>query len=155
MRTILIAIDNSAESENAFSFAAANVIRKESDKVVLLHVRSDPLRDTLFVGYPVALPPSVYEQIRVAGEQSEKEIAARFKKLLEKEGVKSYEIESIIGDASVEIETAAKKIKPDMVVVGSRGLGAVGRTFLGSVSDYLVHHLSVPVLVVKHNTSSN
>ena len=38
----------------------------------------------------------------------------------------------------------------NMVVVGSRGLGAVRRTLLGSVSDYLVHHCHCPVLVVKH-----
>ncbi|XP_076447697.1 universal stress protein Slr1101-like [Babylonia areolata] len=38
----------------------------------------------------------------------------------------------------------------DMVVVGSRGLGLVRRTLLGSVSDFLVHHCHCPVLVVRH-----
>ncbi|KAL8614790.1 hypothetical protein ACOMHN_062833 [Nucella lapillus] len=38
----------------------------------------------------------------------------------------------------------------DMVIVGSRGQGVIRRTFLGSVSDYLVHHCRCPVLVVKH-----
>lgn len=37
-----------------------------------------------------------------------------------------------------------------LVVVGSRGQGAVRRTLLGSVSDYLVHHCHCPVLIVKH-----
>eukprot|EP00300_Choanocystis_sp_HF-7_P038979 c56659_g1_i1.p1 GENE.c56659_g1_i1~~c56659_g1_i1.p1 ORF type:complete len:159 (+),score=3.22 c56659_g1_i1:32-508(+) len=152
MRTILIAIDNHAEAENAFEYAANNVIRKDSDKVVLLHVRTDPLRETLFVGQAVVLSPDVYENIRQAGEQNEKEIGAHYKTLVEKHGIKTYEIQSVLGDASYEIETAAKKINPDLVVVGSRGLGTVGRTFLGSTSDYLVHHLSVPVLVVKLNT---
>lgn len=35
-----------------------------------------------------------------------------------------------------------------LVVLGSRGLGAVRRTFLGSVSDYVVHHCHVPICVV-------
>jgi len=44
----------------------------------------------------------------------------------------------------------AKKNKATMVVVGTRGAGALGRAFHGSVSDYLVHHCHCPVIVVKH-----
>jgi nucleotide-binding universal stress UspA family protein len=36
----------------------------------------------------------------------------------------------------------------NIVVLGSRGQGAVRRTFLGSVSDYIVHHSHAPVCVV-------
>ncbi|KAG5457940.1 MAG: hypothetical protein BJ554DRAFT_1935, partial [Olpidium bornovanus] len=30
--------------------------------------------------------------------------------------------------------------------MGSRGMGAIKRTLLGSVSDYCVHHLPIPVV---------
>ena len=45
---------------------------------------------------------------------------------------------------------AEEATAPDvgLVVVGSRGHGAVARMFLGSVSDRLVHICSKPVLVV-------
>jgi hypothetical protein len=33
--------------------------------------------------------------------------------------------------------------------MGSRGLGALKRTFLGSVSDYCVHHCECPVAIVR------
>ena len=37
----------------------------------------------------------------------------------------------------------------DMVYVGTRNNGPLKRWALGSVSDYLVHHLITPVCVVK------
>ena len=42
----------------------------------------------------------------------------------------------------------AKECKADMIVMGSRGLNAVRRTFVGSVSDYVLHHASVPITIV-------
>ena len=38
--------------------------------------------------------------------------------------------------------------KAQLIVTGSRGMGTIRRTFLGSVSDYCVHHSLVPVAVV-------
>lgn len=43
---------------------------------------------------------------------------------------------------------AAQAVKADVVVIGSRGLGAVKSALLGSVSSGLLHHADRPVLVV-------
>jgi nucleotide-binding universal stress UspA family protein len=43
----------------------------------------------------------------------------------------------------------AKQENPDLVILGSRGLGSVERLMLGSVSDYVMHHCVSPVLVVR------
>ena len=37
-----------------------------------------------------------------------------------------------------------------MVVIGTRGMGTIRRTILGSVSDYVVHHAHCPVVVCRH-----
>ena len=42
----------------------------------------------------------------------------------------------------------AKKEGAVLIVCGSRGMGTVRRTILGSTSDYIIHHAHVPVLVV-------
>ena len=39
--------------------------------------------------------------------------------------------------------------KPDMAIIGSRGLGKLKRLLLGSVSRYLVENAPCPVMVVK------
>ncbi|KAF0915166.1 hypothetical protein E2562_034078 [Oryza meyeriana var. granulata] len=53
------------------------------------------------------------------------------------------------GDAKEAICQAVEEMRADLLVLGSRGLGKIKRAFLGSVSDYLVHHACCPVLVVK------
>lgn len=37
-----------------------------------------------------------------------------------------------------------------MIVMGTRGMGKVKRTFLGSVSDHVLHHSHVPVIICRH-----
>ena len=41
----------------------------------------------------------------------------------------------------------AESEKADMIVMGTRGLDALRRTLLGSVSDYVIRHSSVPVII--------
>ena len=53
------------------------------------------------------------------------------------------------GDPGDMIVSAAEAERVDMVLVGSHGRGAVGRLFLGSVSEHVVRHAPCPVLVVR------
>ena len=52
------------------------------------------------------------------------------------------------GAAGETICAIAMENKADAIVMGSRGLGVLRRTFLGSVSDYVLHHAHVSVTVV-------
>jgi nucleotide-binding universal stress UspA family protein len=53
------------------------------------------------------------------------------------------------GRAADEILDLAGQIQPGLVVIGSRGLGPVGRIALGSVSEAVIHHSRWPVLVLR------
>ena len=44
----------------------------------------------------------------------------------------------------------AKNEKAELIVMGTRGLGTVRRTILGSVSDYVLHHVHCPILIYRH-----
>jgi nucleotide-binding universal stress UspA family protein len=54
-----------------------------------------------------------------------------------------------VGDVAKEIRARVKKDRTDLVVVGSRGHGAVAGLALGSVATKLLATLDVPVLVVR------
>lgn len=54
-----------------------------------------------------------------------------------------------IGQPRDVICVVAKEESPDLLILGSRGLGSVERLMLGSVSDYVLHHCASPVLVVR------
>jgi len=51
----------------------------------------------------------------------------------------------------VKICEYAEAHDADLLVLASRGLGAVKRFLLGSVSGYCVHNCKVPTLVVKED----
>ncbi|MGH7353641.1 MAG: universal stress protein, partial [Candidatus Rokuibacteriota bacterium] len=48
-----------------------------------------------------------------------------------------------------EIVRAVVEWPADLIVVGARGLGALARLVLGSVSEHVVHHAPCAVLVVR------
>lgn len=44
----------------------------------------------------------------------------------------------------------SKEEDATLIITGTRGLGKFRRTIMGSVSDYVIHHSHVPVLVCRH-----
>lgn len=57
------------------------------------------------------------------------------------------------GDAATEIVAAAESWNADLIVVGSRGRGAVARALLGSVARSVLQSAKCSVLVIRRGTS--
>ncbi len=53
------------------------------------------------------------------------------------------------GDEEKRIVDVAEKKNFDLIVIGSRGMGAAKEMFLGSTSNYVLHKSKKPVLIVK------
>jgi nucleotide-binding universal stress UspA family protein len=58
-------------------------------------------------------------------------------------------VERTYGGEGLQLTQLADKLDPDLVLIGSRGLGGA-KAVLGSVSDTVVHYAARPVLVVAH-----
>lgn len=54
-----------------------------------------------------------------------------------------------IGHPSERIIAMSKKLKADLIVIGSRGLSGIAEFFLGSVSSKVSQYADSPVLIVK------
>ena len=58
-----------------------------------------------------------------------------------------FEVKLCGGKPGEAICHTIKECDIALVVMGSRGMGAIRRTFVGSVSDYVLHHAHVPVII--------
>jgi nucleotide-binding universal stress UspA family protein len=138
MRKIIVAVDGSEPSLKAARMAA-DLARATGGQLVLA-----------FVVIPVALPADFYGVASVEFEtQMRKDATEILAKAADSLGGVVTERRVLQGPAAETIADAAEAPDIDLVVVGSRGLGAVKRVLLGSVADRLVHVAKKPVLVVR------
>jgi nucleotide-binding universal stress UspA family protein len=88
-------------------------------------------------------------------EEARKEMQARAEKLCKDSGLSREDLEEMIGDVQVvegvphkAILEAARRVKAELIVMGSRGQRPVGEMLLGSVAHKVVMKSEVPVLLV-------
>jgi nucleotide-binding universal stress UspA family protein len=141
LKQILIATDGSESAEKAASFGI-QIAGQSGAKVYSVYV----IDITPYYSIPLdqIWPKDVYEQFEKIGH----EITAVVEKTAKAAGL---EAESIVlkGDPAERIVNFAEERNVDMVVVGSHGIGAFERLVIGSVSEKVVRHAKVPVLVVR------
>ncbi|XP_029653816.2 universal stress protein Slr1101, partial [Octopus sinensis] len=74
------------------------------------------------------------------------------KKRLDDAGLPDAEVKIIAGKPGEAIVHASQEEQAHLIVTGTRGLGTIRRTLVGSVSDYVLHHANVPVLICRHKS---
>jgi nucleotide-binding universal stress UspA family protein len=146
LRGVLLALDASPGAAAAAAFLARLPL-EQGCTVRLLGVVERP-------HYPATTPALAAGMVRQAIEQTIKERRAALEQALDKaagvfSAVKRVERQIVVGHPVDEIVGAAARPGVDLVVVGARGLGAVQRMLLGSVSEDVLRHVDRPVLVVK------
>ena len=139
---LLVAVDFSEASERALKAAAA-VARKARASVAIVHAR--PSSDL-----KAAVLEDRGDLVRLSPRLMRLGLAAHYRKLLKeaRRRIPGARTRLLVGWPGRTIAREAAQ-GYDLIVVGSRGRGAVSRTLLGSTTQDLLHRAGIPVMVVE------
>jgi nucleotide-binding universal stress UspA family protein len=142
--TILLATDGSSDAALALETAVNLANTTNSELHVVTAARGYPAYDIRI--------EEVAEQLR----QEAQEVLDEQVRRVEEVGGTVQEAHVRVGERrSDEIVKVAEEIRAGLIVMGSRGLGGVRRTLMGSVSDAVVRHAHCPVLIVRRHEDAD
>jgi nucleotide-binding universal stress UspA family protein len=136
MKDILVATDGSEHGRYALEEAVELAVAGGA-KLTVVYVRHAPAS---LLGEPV------YQRSLSAELGHANETVAIAAGVAHTAGVEA-DAEVLEGDPAKRILELAQTRDADLIVVGSRGLGAIAGALLGSVSRDVLHHADRPVLV--------
>ncbi|MCI4352918.1 MAG: universal stress protein [Thermoplasmata archaeon] len=139
MQNIAVAVDGSKSSEKALS-TAIELAKAFSTSLTLLSVA--PLH-VVPAGTATAIPIIHDAEVKI-----HQELLSRLHDQVSLAGVTSSTV-LLDGFVAEELLRYLEEHPFDLLVMGARGLSAGQRFFLGSVSDAVVHHAKLPVLIVR------
>ena len=136
-KKVLVPLDGSKYSEKALE-RACELVNAFNSKLILIYVveKSIPVNLLDRKEYMEILHKFGNKTLQKAND------------LISKKGISAKTIIKE-GNIATEIDKVVKSEKCDLVIVGSKGLGAVTRFLLGSVSTKLAQSSSCSVMIVK------
>jgi universal stress protein E len=149
LKQILVGVDLLQSRQGAFSPPVAEAIKQATG---LAERISGQVMFFTALDLPEAEEPDVSVGVheRIFGEV---EVSAKrtLRDLVEQASQRGVQADAkwVIGRGWIELTKEAIEQKYDLVVVGTRNLGAVRRTLFGSTAMKLVHNCPVPVWVAK------
>lgn len=144
---ILLAVDGSTCSEAAVDEIVRRPWPPQSEVKVITAAETPVMVGT----EPWAVPPEYYEQLEKSVREAAKSVIESTLLKLKTTEDKTLKISSEIipGPPKQVIVEEAERWAADLIVMGSRGLGAWSRLLLGSVSSAVVHHAKCSVEIVR------
>jgi nucleotide-binding universal stress UspA family protein len=142
MRKLLVPFDASANALRALRHAVALAEASGAAGLVIVHAH-EPAHD---YGRVAAYRPTA--EIEDLQRRHSEEILAPAIRAAKEAGI-SFETRILTGDISHEIVDCAENEGCDGIVMGTRGMGAVGNLVLGSVATKVIHLTKLPVTLVK------
>jgi nucleotide-binding universal stress UspA family protein len=148
MKEIICPVDFSETSRSALKYAAA-VAQQLNAQLTVLHVYELPV---LYGDAPFLAVQQLGSEIEEAATRNVEREADQM--LSAFPGIVIEKV-LICGVPAAEILKFAGERKADLLVMGTKGLSAVERLFIGSTTERVFHHAAIPVLCIPGNTLYN
>jgi nucleotide-binding universal stress UspA family protein len=144
---ILIAVDGSTYSDAAVEEVIRRPWPPQSEVKIITAVETPMIVGIGLEPWPV----NYYEELTKTAREAASTVVDKTIRKLNEASDKTLKIshEIISGPASQVIVDEAERWGADLIVMGSRGLGAWNRLLLGSVSSVVVHHAKCSVEIVR------
>jgi nucleotide-binding universal stress UspA family protein len=141
MKRILVAVDGSASAQRAVDYAIGQA-------------KQYPLRMELV--YVTVIPDSYATLHAYLARKENRQFAERKAKQVLAPAARKcaraklpHRVSALWGDIAPEIVRAARRLKCDSIVMGTRGMGPVGNLLLGSVATKVIHLSKIAVTLVR------
>jgi nucleotide-binding universal stress UspA family protein len=145
-RKILVAVDGSSASAKGLR-EAIRLAKAERARLFILHVVDEYPALAALDGMVAAPGVDLLPALREGG----KRVLAKAQAVAARNGLKAKGIlrEMLSGPAAYPIVREARKLRADLIVLGTHGRRGVRRMVLGSDAEQVVRTASVPVLLVR------
>ncbi|KAF8570812.1 hypothetical protein P879_03069 [Paragonimus westermani] len=146
-RNVLIPIDGSTHAEQAFNWYMKHM-KHDNDNVTFINV-IEPVYTSPSFGLAVESPPLPdIGHVMEESIQNGKKLCQQCMREAKSANLNSQAYLHVDSRPGPAIVKSVNDHGADVVVMANRGLGVLRRTFLGSVSDYVLHHAHTPVVIV-------
>lgn len=141
-QSLFVPVDGSGFAEQALPLAIRIAVATHARIRVLL------------VHRPPAVPLAsgserAYAALDRQTQDAEVGYLERLERRLEADGVERVEASLLGGPVAESLQAEIGRGEADLVVMSTHGRGGLGRLWLGSVADRLLHDVSVPLLLVR------
>ncbi|GFO44001.1 universal stress protein a-like protein [Plakobranchus ocellatus] len=145
MAVVLIPLDSSKSSEYCIEYYL-KYLHREGNQVHTCYV-SDYFGD---VGVLEGPTPGRIRELEEEDKRKAAAIEAGVTKIFQSAHIDGNFTRLTAKNPWHKIIEHSKAIHATLIVIGSRGMGKVRRTIMGSVSESVLHHSDIPVLICKH-----
>lgn len=150
-RKILVSIDRSSQSEIVFQKALELAQLYQADLKLFHCINISPMMlgsPGDFYGQRLSRMAQIQHELIDQEILEVKAWLQTFVDFAEQQGI-LLETEYQVGEAGYWIKEIVEKWGADLVLVGRRNRSELAEIFLGSVSNYVVHHVKCSVLIVQ------
>lgn len=142
MRKMLLPIDSGKVPDKVLTYLKDFVPCMDYEVTLLNVISSERIRMNKEAG-------GVYDVKPLDLEKPSNEMLTSFEEKLKSEGINSVVTMTKAGEPSETIVEIAESGDFHVILMCTHGMGAAKRLLIGSVTNKVVHHSSVPVIVIR------